>query len=220
MFIPFVWIQSGENPLLVPLNLADFWVQIHDLPPGLMTVSMAEQFGNFLGQFLDYDTSFSLRGFHTYMHIKARLEVSKPLKQKKKKKILIGTDRVIYARFQYEKLSLFCFICGKLGHGESFCLFRTSIEPSKIVFRWDITLRAVARRRSVSANKWLRDADGSDWNELNKERNFRGNNSDDDKAFEHNWGRESSEDYPNPNLVPLGYGSRMLILRVAMGRIC
>ncbi|TYI15756.1 hypothetical protein ES332_A08G208700v1 [Gossypium tomentosum] len=140
--------------------------------------------------------------------------------KKKEKKILIGTDRVIYARFQYEKLSLFCFICGKLGHGESFCPFRTSIESSKIVFRWDITLRAVARRRSVSANKWLRDADGSDWSELNKERNFRGNNSDDDKVFEHNWGRESSEDYPNPNLVPLGYGSRMLILRVAMGRIC
>ncbi|MBA0871487.1 hypothetical protein Goshw_026492 [Gossypium schwendimanii] len=35
----------------------------------------------------------------------------------------------------YEKLSLFCFIYGKLDHGESFCLFRTLIESSKIVFR-------------------------------------------------------------------------------------
>ncbi|XP_017647701.1 uncharacterized protein At4g02000-like [Gossypium arboreum] len=153
-------IQPGENPLLVPLNLANCWVQIHDLPPGLMTVSMAEQFGNFLGQFLDYDMSFSSKGFHTFMHIKARLEVSKPLKRKKK--ILILTDRVIYARFQHEKLSLFCFICGKLGHGESFCPFRTSIEPSKIGFGRDITLWAATRRQSVSASKWLQDADGSD----------------------------------------------------------
>ncbi|MBA0755498.1 hypothetical protein Gogos_021254 [Gossypium gossypioides] len=36
---------------------------------------------------------------------------------------LIGKDRTAYARFQYEKLSLFCFIYGKLSHRESFFPF-------------------------------------------------------------------------------------------------
>ncbi|PPD86453.1 hypothetical protein GOBAR_DD16606 [Gossypium barbadense] len=35
-------IQSGENPSLVPLTFTEFWVQVHDLPPGLMLESLAK----------------------------------------------------------------------------------------------------------------------------------------------------------------------------------
>ncbi|MFQ6655820.1 hypothetical protein Gotur_026210 [Gossypium turneri] len=59
---------------------------------------------------------------------------------------------VVYARFKYKKLSLFCFICGKLGHGESYCPLLLSIDPSKIVFGWDLSIRAVARNRSRVGN--------------------------------------------------------------------
>ncbi|KAK5785859.1 hypothetical protein PVK06_040480 [Gossypium arboreum] len=62
----------------------------------------------------------------------------------KKKKIILG-DRTYYARFQYEKLSLFCFICGRLGHGESFFPVRVKVDLTQIVFGWDITLRAPTR---------------------------------------------------------------------------
>ncbi|MBA0821936.1 hypothetical protein Goarm_018762 [Gossypium armourianum] len=68
---------------------------------------------------------------------------------------------IVYARFKYEKLSLFCFICGKLGHGESYCPFRLQFEPSKIVFGWDLSLRAVVRCQNTAVNRWLRAADGS-----------------------------------------------------------
>ncbi|MBA0755635.1 hypothetical protein Gogos_021287, partial [Gossypium gossypioides] len=65
---------------------------------------------------------------------------------KRKKKVLVGKSMVVYARFKYEKLSLFCFICGKLGHGESYCPLRLTIDSSKIVFGWDLSLCAVVRR--------------------------------------------------------------------------
>ncbi|MBA0577582.1 hypothetical protein Golob_027778 [Gossypium lobatum] len=55
---------------------------------------------------------------------------------------MFGKSLVVYARFKYEKLSLFCFICGRLGHWESFCPFRLQVEPSKITFGWDLSLRA------------------------------------------------------------------------------
>ncbi|KAH1038390.1 hypothetical protein J1N35_040133 [Gossypium stocksii] len=51
-----------------------------------------------------------------------------------KKNIQTEKERTVYARFRYEKLSLFCFICSKLGYGESFCQFCTRLDPSKIVF--------------------------------------------------------------------------------------
>lgn len=193
----------------MPLNMADFWVQIHDFPLGLMTVSMAEQFGNFVEKFIDYDTSFSPLGFQTFMRIRVCLDVSKLLRRKKK--ILIGNDRITYARFQYEKLSLFCFICGKLGHGESFCPLRTVVELSKIVFGWDITLRAAVRRQNVTASKWLREADGSEYGILNKARTFRGFNPTDNKDSERNLGGVLAEGYFNPNLIPIGFNYAAVI---------
>ncbi|MBA0871638.1 hypothetical protein Goshw_028481, partial [Gossypium schwendimanii] len=34
-------IAEGEDPLVVPLVFVDFWVQIHDLPSGLILEAMA-----------------------------------------------------------------------------------------------------------------------------------------------------------------------------------
>ncbi|KAH1082943.1 hypothetical protein J1N35_022704 [Gossypium stocksii] len=42
-------IQPGEDPVLVPLSTFEFWIQIHDLPTGMMTEAIAKQFGTFLG---------------------------------------------------------------------------------------------------------------------------------------------------------------------------
>ncbi|XP_016747968.1 uncharacterized protein [Gossypium hirsutum] len=152
-------IQPGEDPILVPLSTSKFWIQIHDLPIGMMTKATAKQFGNFLGQFVEYDAPIPTMGIQKFMRIRGRLDVTMPLKRKKK--ILIGKERLVYARFQYEKLSLFCFIYNRLGHGESFCLLRTKIDPSRIIFGWDISLRAVEKHWNSSTTKWLREADGS-----------------------------------------------------------
>ncbi|KAG8475108.1 hypothetical protein CXB51_032045 [Gossypium anomalum] len=137
-------IQKGEDPSVLLLNSFEFWVQIHELPAGLMSESMARQFGDFLRKFLDYDTSIPFLGNKNYMRIRVRLDVTVPLKRKKN--IQVGGALIVYACFKYEKLSLFCFICGKLGHGESYCPFRLRIDSSKIIFGWDLSIRAVPQR--------------------------------------------------------------------------
>ncbi|KAG8482718.1 hypothetical protein CXB51_024426 [Gossypium anomalum] len=83
------------------------------------------------------------------MRIRIQLDVSTLLKRKKK--IQIRKDMIVYAQFKYEKLSLLCFIYGRLGHGESYCPYHLRIEPSKIVFSWDLSLRAVPKRRDTGA---------------------------------------------------------------------
>ncbi|MBA0710170.1 hypothetical protein Golax_025162 [Gossypium laxum] len=153
-------IQPSENPSLVPLIFTEFWVQVHDLPPGLVSEPMAKQFGDFLGKFLEYDLSDQFGNSSSIMHIRVHLNVTNPLRRRKK--VMVGSDRIFYAHFQYEKLSLFCFICGKLGHGESFCLVRTRMAPENIAFGWDLSIRAMARRRSVIPSRWLREVGGDD----------------------------------------------------------
>ncbi|MFQ6644927.1 hypothetical protein Gotur_019956 [Gossypium turneri] len=182
-------VPAEGNPAVMELNHTEFWIQVHDLPPGLMSVSMAKQFGDFCGKYIEYDASIPTLIIQHYMRICICLNVAAPLKRKKK--VLIGKSMVVYARFKYEKLSLFCFICEKLGHGESYCPVRLTIEPSKIVFGWDLSLRAVLRRRNMAVSRWLRAIDGSPYSEENLAGVMYGN------------ARGSGRNL-NPNLIPLG----------------
>lgn len=70
----------------------------------------------------EYDAVSVTRGIKNFMKVRVKLEVHKPLKRKKG--ITIGQNETTYAKFQLEKLSLFWYLCGKLGYGEGFYLVR------------------------------------------------------------------------------------------------
>lgn len=76
---------------------------------------MARRFGDFLGEFMVYETRLPSLGISRYMRIRVKLDVRLDLKRRKK--VQVG-DRSYYTQFQYEKLRIFFFICGKLGHRE------------------------------------------------------------------------------------------------------
>lgn len=56
-----------------------------------------------------------------------------------------------------KKLSLFCFLCGKLRHGEGFCPIKLTLQLQEVNFGWDISLRATPRRGSIKVSRWLRE---------------------------------------------------------------
>lgn len=51
----------------VPLINYFFWVQIHDLLPRMMSESMAKQFWDFIGSFIEYDAKQINRGNIDYI---------------------------------------------------------------------------------------------------------------------------------------------------------
>ncbi|KAA3465169.1 nucleolin-like [Gossypium australe] len=200
-------ITNGENPVTMPLNHTEFWVQVHDLPPGLMTEAMAKQFGNFCGKFIEYDSVNLSLGISTFMRIRISLDIFVPLKWKKK--VQIGNLMTVYARFKYEKLSLFCFIRGRLGHGESFCPYRLRIEASKIVYGWDLSLRAEPMQRRMAANRWLRDVDGSRRIEEILESSNNGNSFKTGNIFMRQMEGSLENQSENPNFTPLGVNQHL-----------
>lgn len=91
----------------VPLILSSFGVQIHDLSSGLFSKTIAKQFENFIGSFLEYHANQISRGFKNFLRIHVQLDVRIPLKRGKKN--MISLSNFVYAKFRYEKLTM-------LGH--------------------------------------------------------------------------------------------------------
>ncbi|MBA0803573.1 hypothetical protein Gohar_013767 [Gossypium harknessii] len=68
-------LLKRKDPLQLPLFNADFWVQIHDLPHGLMSKVMITQFGNFIDSFMVYDAKPVAKGVNKYMWIWVKLDI-------------------------------------------------------------------------------------------------------------------------------------------------
>ncbi|KAH1055619.1 hypothetical protein J1N35_033684 [Gossypium stocksii] len=156
-------LKEDDNPLEVHLHQAGFWVQLHNLPSDLYSENMARQFGDFIGSFVDYDSKAILAGLQNFMRIRVLVDVRKPLKRRKK--LLIAKSKECIVSFKYEKLTTFCFLCGRLGHGESFCPIRMTQGSKELPFGWDISLKALPRRTVVNGSPWLRESN-SDWGSM------------------------------------------------------
>ncbi|GMI79786.1 hypothetical protein HRI_001647900 [Hibiscus trionum] len=151
-------LVQNEEPMAVPLNTVDFWIRVNDLPNGFVSEAVAKKIGDFIGGFLEYDSNSVSLGLKGCMRIRVRVALHKSLKRRKK--ILLPSGGSVYVTFQYEKLKLFCFRCGKLGHGEGFCPLRVLKDHQDLPFQWDASLRAPARRRGIPTSPWLREEDG------------------------------------------------------------
>jgi hypothetical protein len=104
------------------LNELDFsegvyWIQVHDLPLELMTFQNAQIIGNQLGKFLctEFD-GLPASPRKNFLRIKVLLHFKNPL--------IIGFNLrrsnrpPSWVHLKYERLSDFCFSCGRLGHSK------------------------------------------------------------------------------------------------------
>ncbi|KAK5845573.1 hypothetical protein PVK06_001764 [Gossypium arboreum] len=91
---------------------------------------------------------------------------------KRRKKLIIGNGKEHFVSFKYEKLTTFCFLYGKLGHGESFCPIQI-IHEKELPLGWNISLKVTLHRAATSGNIWLRDS-SRNWG-VNFGNNVKGN---------------------------------------------
>lgn len=179
---------------------------------------VARQIGNFIGQFIEYDCKVITLDYTGALRVRVRVDMEKSLKRKK---IVLPNGTIRYVKFAYEKLTLFCFLCGKLGHKESFYLLHVLQDDQELSFSRENSLKAPFRRAVALSNRWLREkgagAPGMEG------RNFRGNTPimgnigvrlvrSSNRQLRANLGRVNEENL-NPNVLLVGYGQSQGLIR-------
>lgn len=61
-----------------------------------------------------------------------------------------------YVKFKYDKMTFFCFYCGRLGHNDSFYEAKMALGVEVLVMGWDLSLRAQLNKALAMKNIWLR----------------------------------------------------------------
>lgn len=98
------------------------------------------------------------------MRIKVRLDVKKPLKQRKK--ITMRNGEEVFISCKYEWLGDFCFTCGIMSRTERYCSKFLNKGTEEVQNEWGSWLRAQPRRsQGTVKSKWLRDDDDTNWEE-------------------------------------------------------
>ncbi|XP_074336280.1 uncharacterized protein LOC141673434 [Apium graveolens] len=79
-------LQDGEDPNLVHWNRMDIWLQVYDIPNGLMSHRILQSIGSYVGKFVKSDPTNIDGSWRMYARIRITLDIDKPLKRKMKLK--------------------------------------------------------------------------------------------------------------------------------------
>ncbi|XP_019154535.1 PREDICTED: uncharacterized protein LOC109151078 [Ipomoea nil] len=112
-------VQPEIPPSSMPLDTAEFWVQLHDLPLGFFSERSAKAIRNFIGEFIRIDEKAFNGSRNSFIRIRVRINITKPLISQIPIRKNGGDWSCI--NFRYERLPNFCFICGLIGHTENYC---------------------------------------------------------------------------------------------------
>ncbi|GAU17164.1 hypothetical protein TSUD_177940 [Trifolium subterraneum] len=140
----------------IPLYHVNFWVQIHNVPVGMMLEKVGKGLANYIGEFVEYDKNNSTSFWRQYMRVKVRVDVRRPLKIEKKIMLNGGLGGVV--KFKYERLGLFCFVCGVISHSDNKCEVKYAMERDDGSRGWSNEIKAEVRRPGGRVeSRWLRE---------------------------------------------------------------
>jgi hypothetical protein len=160
-------MAEANVPSQVPLYTVPFWVQVHNIPVGSMSEKNGKQIAASLGEFLEYDEKNNSNFWRKYMRIRVMLDVRKPLRQTRRLKKQDGESHEV--QLKYERLGMFCYYCGLMGHTDDSCDLLFSVEEDDGVRKWGPTMRAEAKRGVADdGGRWLRE-EGQSWKTPNQE---------------------------------------------------
>lgn len=111
------------------------------MPLICMPKSVGSKIGESIGELEEVDVADGCAGWGRYLRIRVNIDLRKPLERDRT--LHLG-DKVTWVNFQYEKLPLFCFLCGCIFHGPRGCLAKRGgrVTPTEGEKQWGAWLRA------------------------------------------------------------------------------
>lgn len=67
-------LEANEDPNQVQLNTIDIWVQVYDLPTGMVSEMILQSIGNHIGLFIKMDPSNISGSWRLYTRIRVKIE--------------------------------------------------------------------------------------------------------------------------------------------------
>lgn len=138
-------VSGDQQPSEVSFQFSPFWVRLLDVPFGKRTENMAREIGEVLGGFLELDNTDPL-GWQEFMRIRVMVDLNKPLRREVK----IGGlgNAVKWVDIKYERLTDFCYYCGRIGHVDRDCSYQQNdVGFDEVVYQYGPWLRASPRRQ-------------------------------------------------------------------------
>lgn len=113
--------KLGEEEQIqnICFDKVSFWVQLHDIPTRRMTRETDEKIGRMLGEIEEVDIPATANLLGKFIRVRVKMDITKPLCQGRL--IKFGGPTPVWVSFQYERLPIFCYWCGKLNHDEKDC---------------------------------------------------------------------------------------------------
>lgn len=101
-------LGPSKNPQETVLNIAEMWVQAHNLPSSYYTENVAATIGSTLRTFVKANKKNFEGSWKSFTRIRVQLDITKPLRRKLKMKKTGGEP--FWVDFKYERLANFCFL--------------------------------------------------------------------------------------------------------------
>ena len=96
-----------------------FWLQIWGLPFDMMSEKIGRHIGNSIGNFMAADSRSWSLDQAKFMRIRVNIALDKPLRRCG---VVASPEREKFqVYFHYERLPIFCFLCGVTGHDDQHC---------------------------------------------------------------------------------------------------
>lgn len=131
------WDQSKSFSDL-DFVFSPFWVQIHGLPLGFLNSKTGMVVAKSLGDVIAVEEPGDRGRMTNFLRVRIWLDISKPLK--KGFFLRRSKEEDLWVRFKYERLSDFCYGCGRVSHTANDCKEKRSFNAKD--WEFDGTLRA------------------------------------------------------------------------------
>ncbi|KAF9618853.1 hypothetical protein IFM89_002721 [Coptis chinensis] len=115
------WVRS-QHIEEYKFDLINYWVQIWGLPREHINKTNVNIIGEVLGKVTEEDISCPIEFNQPVARVRVLLDIKERLT--KDLTVMLETGASVHVKFKYEKLDLFCYFCGIIGHDHYTCRIR------------------------------------------------------------------------------------------------